>query len=265
MKTRTKILLPTIVLLAIVSFYLYITENGYSTYHEGISLKLYSDHKLQEFLNRPESQDFPITKITDDDLADTPELKKLITQSLSKGYPLNDVGRVPITFEDLNNFHYQYAEILAEKYSKNPKDFFKTDNRHMPEEYLAKDPNVHLRTFEGNYFEYEGKQYGIQPDTLYIPFVEDEDLLHLEVYKTNSPLREDHTWADLTEKGIDLESKIIVAIADIGQHQENIEVQTFGLSPATMTKYENWKENTLGDGFMFEYKDRFFSIGFLIA
>lgn len=265
MKTRAKIIIPAIFLLAIGLFYLFMVANGYSPYYEGLGLILYSDYKLQEFQNYSENQEFPITKITDNDLNDAPELKKLIEKALSKQYPLNEVGRVPITLEDLDAFQQQYSKILAEKYSKNSTDFFTVDDRYMPEEYLAKEPTVHLRTFEGSFFEYGGKQYGIQPDTLYIPFMEDDDLVRLKIYKTNGPLREkDSIWADLTEKQIDLKPQIIAAIADIGQHQENIEVQTFGLSPETITKYQNWQSNSL-EGFMFEYHEKIFSISFWIA
>ncbi|MCE2504921.1 MAG: hypothetical protein J4F36_00290 [Nitrosopumilaceae archaeon] len=265
MKTRTKIIIPVIAFLAIGLFYAFITANGFSFYDEGISLILYSDYQLQEFQSNSVDQDFPITKITDDDLKDTPELKNLIEKALSEEYPLNRVGRVPISFEELDNFHHQYAEILAAKYSRNSTDYFTVDKQHMPEKYLAISPSTHLRTFEGSYFEYDGQQYGIQPNRIYIPFVEEEDHLHLEVYKTNGSLREkDHTWADLSDKQIELEPQIVSAIDNIGKQQENIEVFSFGLSPATVTKHENWKVNTL-DGFLFEYKDKVFSIGFWIA
>ena len=265
MKTRTKILIPAMLVLVIASFYLYIVANGYSPYYEGIGLTLYSNHKLQEFKSHSEDRDFLITKITDDDLKDAPELKKLIEKSLSKEHPLNKGGRVPVTFEELDNFQHQYAEILSKKYSRNATSFFTVDDRHMPEKYLAIDPTVHLRSFEGSHFEYDGIQYGIQPGSFYVPFMEDEDLLRLEVYKTNGPLREkDHMWEDLSDKPIDLKPLITDAINDIGQHQENIEVMTSGLSPGTMTKYEKWYDDTLQSS-LFEYRGKIFSIGFWIA
>ncbi len=265
MKTRTKIMILVIVVLAIVSFYLYAVENGYSPYYEGIGLILYSDYKFQEFKSHSEDRDFSITKITDDDLKDMPELKKLIEKSLSKEYPLNKGGRVPVTFEELDSFQHQYADILSKKYSRNSTSFFTIDDRHMPEKYLVVDSTVHLRSFEGRHFEYGGVQYGIQPDRFYVPFMEDDDLLRLEVYKTNGPLREkDHTWEDLSDKQIDLKPLIVGAINDIGQHQENIEVMTSGLSPGTMTKYEKWYDDTLQSS-LFEYRGKIFSIGFWIA
>ena len=265
MKTRTKIIIPIVIVAAIASVYLFMIANGYSPYYEGIGLELYSDYQLQELLNRPENENnISIAKITDDDLENLPELRHLIEEALSKEYPLNEVGRVPITFEELNVFQYQYAEILAAKYSRDSESFFNTDDRQMPEKYIEKDPDVHLRAFEGGYFEYNGVQYGIQPDAFYVPFMEDESLLRLEVYQTNGPLRSDHTWADLTEQQIDIKPKIIAAIADIGKHQENIEVWTSGLPPETMRKYENWQTRTM-EGHLFEYNGNTFSIGFWIA
>ena len=265
MKTITKITIPIAIVVVIASVYLFMVANGYSPYYEGIGLDLYSDYQLQEFLNRPENENnVYIAKITDDDLNNLPELRQLIEEALSKEYPLNEVGRVPISFEELDAFQQEYAEILAAKYSRDPESFFDIDDRQMPEKYLAKDPDIHLRTFEGRYFEYNGVQYGIQPDTFYVPFVEDESLLRLEVYQTNGPLRSDHTWADLTEKQMDIKPKLIAAIADIGKHQENIEVWTSGLPPETMRKYENWQTRTM-DGHLFEYNGNTFSVGFWIA
>ncbi|QMU55190.1 MAG: hypothetical protein GKS07_10035 [Nitrosopumilus sp.] len=149
MKAITKIIIPVIVVLIIASLYLYIVANGYSPYYEGIGLTLYSDYKLQEYRLHSENQNFSITKITDDDLKDTSELKNLIEKSLLKEYPLNTGGRVHVTFEELDNFQHQYAKILSEKYSRNVTSFFTSDDRHMPEKYLVIDSTVHLRSFEG--------------------------------------------------------------------------------------------------------------------
>jgi len=262
---NTKIfVIPVIVVLAAGLFYWFMVENGYSPYYEGISIELYSDYQWNEFQKYPENQELPVTKITDEDLVDTPELKKLIEKALSTEYPLNSAGRTPITFEQLDKFQNQYAEILSEKYSRNSTSFFSTDDRHMPEKFLVIDESVHLRSFEGNYFEYKDVQYGIQPDTFYVPFMENEEHLRLEVYKTNGPLRSDHTWADLTGSEIEIIPQIEAAIAVIGAHQENIRLQTSGLSPSTMNKYKNWQDDTL-EGFLFKYEGKIFSIGFWIA
>ena len=249
----------------IVLFYLFYVDYADSQYYEGIGLTLYSDYGLEEFLSYPEHQNFTITKIDDEDLANTPELKNLIDKAMSSEFPRNESGRVPITFEELDNFQNQYATILSKKYNRNLESFFSVVDGSMPEEFLTKDPNVYLRTFEGGYFELEGKQYGIGPDRIYIPFMEDEDGLRLDVYETNGPLRkQDHTWADLTSEHIDIKPKILEAINDIGKHQENIKVQSNGLSPSTIAKYEGWYKTTI-ESFLFEYKERVFSLGFWIA
>ena len=111
MKTRTKITIPVIIAFAIGLFYLFMVANGYSPYYEGIGLTLYSDYQLQEMQKDPHYQKYytsPIP-ITDEDLRDAPELKQLIKNALSKEYPLNKGGRVPITFGELDSFHQQYA------------------------------------------------------------------------------------------------------------------------------------------------------------
>ena len=181
-------------------------------------------------------------------------------------YPLNTEGSVLISFEDLDNFQHQYAEILAEKYSKNSTDFFTIEDELVPEKYLAIDPTAHRRIFDGRYFEYNGEHYGIGPDGLYIPNMkEGGDFIRLHAYKARGPLQgNDNVWADLSEKRMDIMPLIRLAIDDIGQHQESIKVQTSGLSPVTISKYLNWQANTL-EGHLFEYKGRIFSLGFWIA
>ena len=263
MKTRTKIIIPVITILVIGLFFIYITANGFSFYNEGIDVYRFSAYELEKELKADYMQDVQIQTITDNDLKDVPKLKELIDKSLTKEFPANPTGTISITYEELYNFQQQYSEILAEKYSKNPTDFF-TANYDIREEYLAVDSTVYLRSFEGRYFEYDGKQYGVGPNKLYIPPVENYDLLRLEVYKTNGPLREkDHTWADLSEKQIDLKPLIISAINDIGQQQENIEVQNY-MPSVEVNIYKKWHAQTITSG-IFEYEGNYFRIGFWIA
>ena len=69
MKTRTKILIPTVVFLSIGLFYLYIVDNGFYIYSEGINLTLYSEDEFQKILKQTGSiEALNITKITDEDL-----------------------------------------------------------------------------------------------------------------------------------------------------------------------------------------------------
>ncbi|MCH7559859.1 MAG: hypothetical protein IIC67_00565 [Thaumarchaeota archaeon] len=263
MKTRTKIMIPTVAILIIGSFFIYITANGFSFYNEGLRVDRFSANELEKELKADYMQDVQIQTITDNDLKDVPKLKELIDKSLTKEFPANPTGTISITYEELYNFQQQYSEILAEKYSKNPTDFF-TANYDIREEYLAIDSAVYLRSFEGRYFEYDDKQYGIGPNKLYVPSVEDDDLLRLKVYKTNGPLREkDHTWADLSETQIDLKPLIISAINDIGQQQENIEVQNH-MSSAEVDRYQKWYNQNITSN-IFEYNGNYFRIGFWVA
>ncbi len=262
MKTKTKIIIPIIIILVIGLFFIYITANGFSFYNEGLRVDRFSANELEKELKANYMQKVQIQTITDEDLKTVPKIKELIDKSLTKKFPANPTGTVSITYEELYNFQQQYSEILAEKYSKNSTQFF-TANNDIREEYLAIDPTVYLRSFDGRYFEYDNKQYGIGPNKLYIPSVEDDDLLRLEVYKTNGPLREkDHTWADLSEKQIDLKPLIITAINDIGQQQENIEVQNY-MPSAEVNIYKKWHAQTITSG-IFEYEGNYFRIGFWI-
>ena len=79
------------------------------------------------------------------------------------------------------------------------------------------------------------------------------------------PLQDgDRVWAVLSEEQISLMPSIVDAIADIGQHQKNIKVNSFGLPPSTVSRHQDWQANTL-DGYSFEYNGKIFSIGFWIA
>jgi len=123
---------------------------------------------------------------------------------------------------------------------------------------------LYLRQFEAYYFEYDNKQYGIGPTRMYVPNFEKHDTIYLEVYKTNGPLREkDHTWADLTDKELDIEPLIIAAIDNIGKIEENIEVQN-GMSSSDVDRYEKWKRENIPSQ-IFEYEGNYFRIGFWIA
>jgi len=263
MKTRNKIIILIAVILVLGLFFIYISANGFSFYDEGIGIDRFSPNELEKELKANYMQRVQIQTITDEDLKTVPKIKELIDKSLTKEFPANSIGTVSITYEELYNFQLQYSEILAKKYSKNSTHFFTADYE-IREEYLAIDPTVYLRSFEGRYFEYDGKQYGIGPNKLYIPSVEDNDLLRLEVYKLNESLQEmDLVWADLSEKQIDLKPLIITAINDIGQQQENIEVQNY-MPGAEVDRYKKWHAQNITSG-IFEYEGNYFRIGFWIA
>ncbi len=263
MKTRTKITIPIITILVIVLLSIYISANGFSFYNEGLRVDRFSTSELDKEFKADYMQKVKIQTIADEDLKAVPKIKKLIEKSLTKEFPANPTGTVPITYEELYNFQQQYSKILSEKYSRNATDFF-TANHDIREEYLTIDPTAYLRSFEGRYFEYDDKQYGIGPNKLYVPYIENDGPIRLEVYKTNGPLREqDHTWADLSEKQIDLKPLIITAINDIGQQQENIEVQN-SMSSVEVDRYKQWYSQTILSG-IFQYDGNYFRIGFWIA
>lgn len=260
---KTKIIISATAVLTVILFYLFITANGFSFYNEGIRVDRYSANELEKDLKAEYMQGVQIQTITDEDLKFVPKIKELIKKSLTKEFPANPTGTISITYDELYNFQQQYSKILAEKYSKNSTDFF-TANNDIREEYLAIDPTAYLRSFEGRYFEYDGKQYGVGPNKLYVPYIEDEGPSRLEVYKTNGPLREkDHTWADLSEKHVDLKPLIVVAINDIGQQQENIEIQN-SMSSVEVSIYKKWYQQNITSN-IFEYDGNYFRIGFWIA
>lgn len=244
-------------------FYTYITANGFSFYNEGLRIERFSEHELEKELDTEHMQNVEIQTITDEDLKTVPKIKELIEKSLAKEFPANSVGTAPITYEELYNFQQEYSEILSEKYSKRSTDFF-TANYDINEKYLEIYPNAYLRSFDGRYFEYGNKQYGIQPNKLYIPQIGGDGPLRLEVYETNGPLREkDHVWSDLSEKQIDLKQVIIAAIDDIGKQQENIEIQN-NMPNAEVDRYQKWYQQNIRSG-IFEYDGNYFRIGFWIA
>ncbi|WP_179366206.1 hypothetical protein [Nitrosarchaeum sp. AC2] len=261
MKTRTKIIIPLIFFLSLILFFAYLTDNGFNS-HEGMGLVYFSDYQLQKELEYEYMQGVEIVSLTDDDLKEVPKVKELINKALSKEFPKNKGGTASISYEQLDNFQLQYANILAEKYSRNSTSFF--EKQDVSEKQLLLEPSLYLRQFEAYYFEYENKQYGIQPTRMYVPNFEKPDTFYLEVYKTNGPLREkDHTWADLTDKGLEIEPLIIAAIDNIGKIEENIEVQN-SMSSAEVDRYQKWYEQNITSN-IFEYDGNYFRIGFWIA
>ena len=67
----------------------------------------------------------------------------------------------------------------------------------------------------------------------------------------------------MSEKQIDLKPLIASAINDIGQQQENIEVQN-NMSGAEVDRYKKWYAQNITSG-IFEYDGNYFRIGFWIA
>ena len=69
MKTRTKITIPIVVLLAIGLFFIYISVNGFSIYHAGIYVELLSEKQLERF-----GTDYEIKAITKEELTQFPQI-----------------------------------------------------------------------------------------------------------------------------------------------------------------------------------------------
>lgn len=261
MKTRTKVIVPLVFFLSLILFFVYLNDSGLFSY-EGMALVYFSDYQLQKELEQEYMQGVEIVSLTDKNLKDVPKLKDLINKALSKEFPKNEVGTMPISYGQLDKFQLEYADILADKYSRNSTSFFKKLD--VSEKQLLLEPSLYLRDFEAGYFEYENKQYGIQPDRMYVPNFEKPDTFYLEVYKTNGPLREkDHTWADLTDKKLEIEPLIIAAIDNIGKTEENIQVQN-SMSSSDVDRYEKWARENISSQ-IFEYEGNYFRIGFWIA
>jgi len=185
MKSRTKTIIPLVFFLSLILFFAYLNDNGFFSY-EGMRLDYFSDYQLQKELEYEYMQGVEIVSLTDEDLKDVPKVKDLINKALSKEFPKNRDGTAPISYEQLDNFQLQYANILAEKYLRNSTSFF--EKRDVSEKQLLLEPSLYLRQFEAYYFEYENNQYGIGPTRIYVPNFEKPDTFYLEVYKTNGPL-----------------------------------------------------------------------------
>ena len=261
MKTRTKIIIPLVFFLSIILSLAYFEDNGLFSY-EGMVLVYFSDYQLQKELEYESMQGIEIVSLTDDDLKEVPKVRGLINKALSLKFPKNELGTTPISYEQLDNFQLRYADILADKYSRNSTSFF--EKQDVSEKQLVLEPTLYLRQFEAYYFEYENKQYGIGPTRMYVPNFEKPDTFYLEVYKTSGLLREkDHVWADLTDKELEIEPLIVAAIDNIGKLEENIEVRN-GMSSRDVDRYDEWRRENIPSQ-IFEYDGNYFRMGFWIA
>lgn len=92
MKIRYKILIPVATVLVFGSFYMFIVLNGYSPYPQGMSLVYYFEMPQTTFETKGESEEYEITKITDENLADVPKLKRMLDVALDQEFPLHDDG-----------------------------------------------------------------------------------------------------------------------------------------------------------------------------
>ena len=79
MKTRTKITIPIVVLLAIGLFFIYISVNGFSIYHAGIYVELLSEKQLERF-----GTDYKIKTITQKELIQFPQIHTMVNLLLEE-------------------------------------------------------------------------------------------------------------------------------------------------------------------------------------
>jgi hypothetical protein len=72
MKTRTKIIIPSITILIIGLFFIYISANGFSIYHAGLYVEL-SEKQLERF-----GTDYEIKTITKEELMQFPQIHTMV-------------------------------------------------------------------------------------------------------------------------------------------------------------------------------------------
>ena len=158
MNTRTKIIIPVIPLFAFVIFYLYIADNGYSPYHEGIGLTRFSEDEFQKHVKEAGSlENLNILTLTDEELEKVPAIKKLIEKSKGKEFPLNSVGILNSTIDEIKHNHHYVAQKYAAKYNKSPDSYFST---RIPEtNHLEKFPDSYWYEYDGRFFKYGDKYY----------------------------------------------------------------------------------------------------------
>jgi len=253
--------------IAVLTIFGVLIDGGFSPYNEGIILTKFSDYQLQKY-QEENSQYLNLVKITDEDLAKVPAVKKLIEDSLQKEFPKNRTGQVLSDIDTLMKNHNYYAEILAKKYFKNPNEFFIRYD--VEPEVLEEYPDAVRVDFQARYFEFDGEQYGYRSTRTYLNY--GDDLAMIEAYKVNSPLDPSrHTWAELTEEDLENMPTLKEAINNIEKFEENIRVQT-GLSNAEINSIQEWNEG-LGFGSnratvvgsLMEYDGQYYQIGFWIA
>ena len=90
MKSRTKIIIPAIVLLAIGLFYLFMVANGYSPYVEGIGMDYHAETDPKKITGNHNPQS--IIELTGEDLKDVPKIRGMLEIALRQDLPLEDDG-----------------------------------------------------------------------------------------------------------------------------------------------------------------------------
>ena len=87
MKTRTKIIIPIVLVVVLSLFYLYISMNGFSVYDEGIGLTMFDESSLRHHTNwKINEEKLPIYQMTPEDFEQVPKLKVMMDLLLEQEY-----------------------------------------------------------------------------------------------------------------------------------------------------------------------------------
>ena len=225
MKTRNKIILliiPTVSIIALLLLYLFVSTDNNLNYYEGLHLSYLSDNEFQKLLKKDYMQGAEVVTITDDDLKYVPKIRELIDMAIVKEFPLNESGRVLSTVDTLKEYHRYYAVILAEKYSKNPDDFFSTSS--LDSSTWKKYPDGYRYEFDGSYYEYNEVQYFWTNADM--PIYEEGQLADIDTIAVRNPLDPNrHVWATITDDDLEHMPQLKEAIDSINTLQESIVVQ----------------------------------------
>ena len=259
MRTRTKILIPVAVFLAVGFFYIYMVENGYSPYVEGIGLTRFSEDEFQKHQKYVKEsnpiENLNIVKLTDQELAKVPIIKDLINKSLKKEFPLNRVGILNSTLDEIRSNHDYVAQKYAAKYNTDPGSYFSTKR---PGEYqLEQFPDSYWYEYEGRFFKYGTKYYSFYDNRILVNY---DEPYRVKVGVLKHDLASDRFYVELTDGDWKHIHKIKQAIDKIGTLQENIDVMA-GLSQSDLNKYRQWSQNHT----FFEYGGEYYQISFWIA
>ena len=259
MKTITKIVIPTIPLLAFVIFYLYIVDNGYSPYDEGIGLTRFSEDEFQKYVIEAGSlENLNIIKLTDEELKKVPVIKELIEKSQTTEFPLNRVGTLNSTLDEIKSNHNYVAQKYATKYNKNLDFYFST---RLPEEsQLEKFPDSYWYEYDGRFFKYGERYYSFYDTDQLVNY---GDPHRIEVGVLKHDLTPDRFYVELTDDDWQHIPKVKEAIDKIGTLQEDIEVNV-GMSRSDLNKYRQWIENnrSMVVGSFLEYEGEYYRISF---
>lgn len=260
MKTIIKIIIPVILVLVVVAFFMYLTANGFSIYDEGLVLIYLSDHQLEKEIEEYRMQGIQTATVTDKDLESVPKLKELIEKALAEEFPKNRTGKALSDKDTLMEYHRYYATILAEKYSKQPEDFIHILPAAESDVELC--PDAYLYKFDGAYFEHEGMQYG-WGNSRFTDYGND-NRADIQVYKVKNPLDpQRHVWATITDDDFEKIPVLRQAMRNIGAVQENIEVQN-SMSSSEVDRYRAWYDKNISSS-IFEYDGKYFQLGFWVA